>query len=99
MQNVMQAEIMFETIREWPHYVNVPFPIAKVSPSLHHRRVHANLYVIHSDLFLDIIHSESSGPLCESTLLFSVGLVVTCLRFVYALARVLSYVISNCNII
>lgn len=23
------AEIMFDTIREWPHYVKVPFPIAK----------------------------------------------------------------------
>lgn len=23
------AELMFETIREWPHYVKIPFPIAK----------------------------------------------------------------------
>lgn len=28
---VLQAELMYEMIREWPHYVNVPFPIAKVS--------------------------------------------------------------------
>lgn len=27
----MQAELMYETIREWPRYVKIPFPIAKVN--------------------------------------------------------------------
>jgi NADH dehydrogenase (ubiquinone) 1 alpha subcomplex subunit 9 len=27
---LLQAELMFETIREWPRYVNLPFPIARV---------------------------------------------------------------------
>lgn len=27
---------MYEMIREWPHYVNVPFPIAKVSELYYH---------------------------------------------------------------
>ena len=27
---ILQAELMYGMIREWPHYVNVPFPIAKV---------------------------------------------------------------------
>ncbi|KAJ9543437.1 hypothetical protein OSB04_023144 [Centaurea solstitialis] len=27
------AELMYEVIREWPHYVNVPFPIAKAISS------------------------------------------------------------------
>lgn len=27
----IQAEIMFDTIREWPRYMKVPFPIAKVN--------------------------------------------------------------------
>ena len=27
---------MYDTIREWPRYVKVPFPIAKVYSSLHH---------------------------------------------------------------
>ncbi|OVA02296.1 hypothetical protein BVC80_9099g94 [Macleaya cordata] len=27
------AELMYETIREWPHYIKVPFPIAKVLAS------------------------------------------------------------------
>lgn len=26
----MQADIMYDVIREWPRYVKVPFPIAKV---------------------------------------------------------------------
>jgi len=28
---LQQAELMFDMIREWPRYVNVPFPIAKAS--------------------------------------------------------------------
>jgi NADH dehydrogenase (ubiquinone) 1 alpha subcomplex subunit 9 len=26
----VQAELMYETIREWPRYVNVPLPVARV---------------------------------------------------------------------
>ncbi|CAI9300514.1 unnamed protein product [Lactuca saligna] len=25
-----KAELMYEVIREWPHYVNVPFPVSKI---------------------------------------------------------------------
>lgn len=30
---IMQAELMYDTIREWPRYVKVPFPVAKASSS------------------------------------------------------------------
>ena len=30
---LLQAELMYDTIREWPRYVKVPFPVAKASPS------------------------------------------------------------------
>lgn len=30
---LLQADLMFETMREWPRYVKVPFPVAKASPS------------------------------------------------------------------
>lgn len=30
---VLQAEIMYDMIREWPRYVKLPFPIAKVKRS------------------------------------------------------------------
>lgn len=29
--STLQAELMYHTIREWPRYLKVPFPIAKVS--------------------------------------------------------------------
>lgn len=29
-RSMLQAELMFEMIREWPRYVKVPLPIAKV---------------------------------------------------------------------
>lgn len=32
---VLQAELMFDTIREWPHYVKLPFSVAKASTLLH----------------------------------------------------------------
>lgn len=32
--SILQAELMFDIIREWPRYVKIPFPVAKASTSL-----------------------------------------------------------------
>uniref|UniRef100_UPI001CB96EA8 NADH dehydrogenase [ubiquinone] 1 alpha subcomplex subunit 9, mitochondrial n=1 Tax=Erigeron canadensis TaxID=72917 RepID=UPI001CB96EA8 len=73
------AEIMYEVIREWPHYVNVPFPIAKAISTPRDILLNKVPFPLPSpSIFnLDMINALSSDKLVsEDALTFSdLGLV------------------------
>ncbi|CAI9288408.1 unnamed protein product [Lactuca saligna] len=59
------AELMYEVIREWPHYVNVPFPIAKAISSPRELLLNKVPFPLPTpSIFnLDLIHALSSDKL------------------------------------
>lgn len=70
---VLQAELMYDVIREWPHYVKLPFPIAKASPLSHHPYV--NLCCRH---FVISNPTPAESLLNEATFLYPSSICVIC---------------------
>lgn len=48
----MQAEIMYDMIREWPRYLKVPFPIAKVKTVKVDDDIQRSVYVFFQVLYI-----------------------------------------------
>ena len=78
----MQAEIMFDMIREWPRYVKVPFPIAKVKSVEVDDDVPCCIYAFPRVLFIFPLYSFFYWLLlCITNPSFCWFIFVTCFLF------------------